>query len=181
MTTSVSLSLVAIAARSSAVLQPRVASREPLPLVLVIAGSAFALVALRRDKTRSGFGEHRVVVRRLVIGRERDPDTLFGCSHHRADAGIADQIPADEIGVAAVKRIAERALNGVGADKSEKPRRQAVRLAGLDVHQDRVLIGRFQSENAVPRDLMAWRSIAARPAVYAWRVGARKPASARSM
>ncbi len=122
-------------------LSPRVASPSP-PLVLALAG------------TRSGLGEHRVVVRRLVIRRERDADALFVLRDDRANAGIADQIPADEIRVAAVKRIAERALNGVGADKSEKPRRQAVGLAGLDVLQDRVLVGRSQSceRRAVRRD-----------------------------
>src|SRR5262245_23237769 len=44
----------------------------------------------------------------LVIGADGEPD-----------AGIANQIPADEIGVAAVVGIAERALNGVRAQQRE--------------------------------------------------------------
>ena len=52
----------------------------------------------------------------------------------RADAGIADQVPADEVRVAAVERIAERALNRVRAHEREERRR-------FDGMEDRVLVG----------------------------------------
>src|SRR5436190_7778634 len=78
--------------------------------------------------------EHRVVVRRLVIGRQRDAHLLLVGGHDRANAGIAEEIPADEVVVAAVKRIAKRALNGVRAHEREEGRR-------FDLVEDGVLIG----------------------------------------
>src|SRR4029077_12603663 len=70
----------------------------------------------------------------LLVGGDRQPD-----------AGIADQVPADEVGVAAVIGIAERALDGVGAHEG-KERGGAGGEAGRDVllhvREHGVLIGR---------------------------------------
>src|SRR5262249_61252679 len=63
-----------------------------------------------------------VVVRRLVVRlhRLRLEAVLIRRRHHRADAGIADEIPAYEAGVAAVVRIPERALVRVAEHHREK-------------------------------------------------------------
>src|SRR5215831_11058661 len=69
---------------------------------------------------------------------------LFG-GHHHADAGIADQFPADEVGVATVIGIAEGALDGVGADKIEEGRGVGGKAGGdilLKVGEHRVLVRR---------------------------------------
>src|SRR5215813_4885028 len=57
--------------------------------------------------------ERHVVIDRLAYGLRAHRHTLVVGAHRQADAGIADEIPADEVGVAAVIRIAERALNRV--------------------------------------------------------------------
>src|SRR4029077_14678580 len=101
---------------------------------------AMAVAASARRRLR----EHRVVVRRLVIRLECDADTLLAFRHNRADTGIADQVPADEVRVAAVEGVAERALNRVCAHEVEEARRtrgQAGGLPGFDLRQHRVLIG----------------------------------------
>src|SRR6185295_1981980 len=82
---------------------------------------------------RRGLVEHRVVVRRLVIGLERDAHLLLVGGDDRPHAGIAEEIPADEVVVAAVERIAERALDGVRAHEREERRR-------FDLVKDGVLI-----------------------------------------
>src|SRR5204862_15693 len=72
---------------------------------------------------------------------------LVGGGDHRPHTRIADQIPADEIGVAAIVRIAEGALVRVAQHHREERRGAAGESgggAGLDVDQHRVLIGRRQ-------------------------------------
>src|SRR5262245_8922406 len=103
---------------------------------------------------RRGLREHRVVVGRLVIRLERDADPLIGFGHDSPDAGIAEQIPADEVRVAAVERIAECALDGVRADERKEGRWQALGLAGLDVAQYGVLIrgGQLRKRRTVRLD-----------------------------
>src|SRR5215471_15346502 len=115
---------------------------------MAMAVSAVARVARRRDTLLVGprrrLDEHRVVVRRLVIRLQRNPHALVVGSDDRSDAGIANQVPADEVGVAAVERITECALNRVSTDQVEEARWpcwKPVGLAGLDVLQDGVLIG----------------------------------------
>src|SRR5882672_4833920 len=77
---------------------------------------SFSLVAMFQLPMRAEAGgrlrERVVVVRRLVVRLEIFflQTLLFGRGHHGSDAGIADQIPADEIRVATVVRIPERAL-----------------------------------------------------------------------
>ena len=70
-----------------------------------------------------GLGEHLGVVRRLVVRRQLRAQPLILGRDVGAHAGIADQIPADEVGVAAVVGIAERALQRVRADHGEERRR----------------------------------------------------------
>src|ERR1700704_5097643 len=64
--------------------------------------------------------ERHVVIGRLANGFGPHRHALVIGAHRQADAGIADEIPADEVGVAAVVRIAERALDRVRADKIEE-------------------------------------------------------------
>jgi len=67
--------------------------------------------------------------------------------HVRTNAGIADEIPADEVRVAAVIRIAERALMRVAQDHREEGRGapgKSRRRPGLDVDEHRILIDRRQ-------------------------------------
>src|SRR5262245_45300053 len=123
-------------------------SRVAMSVVAGTRGSAFARLALRRDTAvviqRGAFHEHRVVVGRLVIRLDGDAHPLLVGGDDRSDAGIADQVPANEIRVAAVERIAERALDGVRADKVEEARRtsrQPLGLAGLNLLQHGVLVG----------------------------------------
>src|ERR1700757_2242369 len=66
-------------------------------------------------------GEHRVLIGRFAHGLRRFHALLVLADRH-ADAGKADQVPTDEIGVAAVIGIAERALDGMGAHEIEKGR-----------------------------------------------------------
>src|SRR5438105_8990350 len=60
--------------------------------------------------------ERHVVIGRLANGFRAHRHALVIGADSEADAGIADEIPADEIGVAAVIGIAERALDCVCAD-----------------------------------------------------------------
>src|SRR6267378_6897729 len=96
MTTSVSLSLVAMVVSFS-----KARGAPPPPLAVF---------------------DEVVFVRRLVIRlqRLRLEAFLIRRRHHRADARIGDQIPADEVRVAAVVRIAERALMGVAEHHGEE-------------------------------------------------------------
>ena len=61
-----------------------------------------------------------------------------------ADAGIADEIPPDEIFIPAIEWIGERSLDGVGPEQIEKLGGPACETRGLilfDGREDRVLIG----------------------------------------
>src|SRR6185436_8111238 len=97
-TTSVSLSLVAIRLRP------------------------FPVQASARHVLRRRFGERVGVVRGFAIRLELAllELLLFGGAHHRANAWVGDEIPADEVRVAAVVRIAERALQGVVEHEREE-------------------------------------------------------------
>src|SRR5271167_3017192 len=66
-------------------------------------------------------GEHGVLIGRLAHGLRR-LHALLVLAHRHAQPRKADQVPADEIGVAAVIGIAERALDCVGADEIEEGR-----------------------------------------------------------
>src|SRR3979490_2160547 len=54
--------------------------------------------------------EHRVVVRRLVVGFQCHPHALLLRRARNPPSGISDQVPPDEVRVPAVVRVAERAL-----------------------------------------------------------------------
>src|SRR5262245_60148647 len=93
-------------------------------------------------KTRGGLVEAVEIVRRLVIGLELTglERLLIRSAHHGPDARIAEQIPSDEIRVAAVVGVAEGTLPRVIQHECEKLRRAAVEDARcdrsrLDVHQ----------------------------------------------
>src|SRR5580765_7717248 len=118
------------AATPPAAPRPMMTTSVSLSRVAMISAFAPAFariehVALRRGKLCSGLGEHRVVVRRLVIRLQRDADPLVVLRDDRADAGIPDEIPADEIRVSAVERIAEGALDGVRPNEIKEGRWQA--------------------------------------------------------
>src|SRR3954468_22935035 len=92
---------------------------------------AFNLVAtcLRSVRTgvppkqlRRGPGECLVVVSGLVIRFQLASFELLliGGRHHRANTGVADNIPADEVPVAAVVRVTECALMRVREDQREE-------------------------------------------------------------
>src|SRR5215475_9812604 len=66
--------------------------------------------------------ERHVVVGRLANRFRSRRHALVVGAHRQADAGIADEIPTYEVGVAAIIGIAERALNGVRADEIEECR-----------------------------------------------------------
>src|SRR5215471_18068344 len=88
-------------------------------------------------------GEHRVLVCRFAYGLRRF-HALFVLADRHAQAGKTDQVPADEIGVAAVIGIAERALDRMGAHEIEEGRGFRHESGGdvlLHVGQDGVLIG----------------------------------------
>src|SRR5262245_15718263 len=61
-----------------------------------------------------------VCIRGLAYGLGPRGHALLVGGDYQSQAGIADQIPADEVGVAAVIGIAERALDGVGAHEVEE-------------------------------------------------------------
>src|SRR5688572_8545967 len=84
--------------------------------------------------------EHGEVVRRLMRRGRPCVEALIARRHGQADARVADEIPAYEIGVAAVVRVAERALNRVRQQEVEEdPRaREARRRTRLELQQNGV-------------------------------------------
>src|SRR5215813_13571753 len=91
--------------------------------------------------------ERHVVIGRLANRLGSHRHALVVGAHRQADAGIADEIPADEIGVATVVRITERALNGVRADEIEECCRVGRKAGGdvlLEVREHGVLVARRQ-------------------------------------
>src|SRR5262245_15358807 len=132
MTTSMSLSRVAM-------------SHPCLPVR--IEGAEVRRTALAGARRR--LGERIVVVRRLVIRLQLtllEPLLIDG-GDHGAHAGITDEIPADEVRVAAVVRIAERALMRVAEHQREEgggAAGESSRRTGLDVDEHRILIDRRQ-------------------------------------
>src|SRR3984893_6443527 len=64
-------------------------------------------------------GEHRLVISRFAPPFRHPHALLVGADRH-SQARIADQVPADEIRIAPVIGIAERALEGVGAGQIEE-------------------------------------------------------------
>src|SRR5450759_5659508 len=68
------------------------------------------------------FRERLVVVRRFVVRLQivLFELLLIRTGHHRPDARVADEIPADEVRVAAVVGIAERALMRVVQHEGEE-------------------------------------------------------------
>src|SRR5262245_23258635 len=89
--------------------------------------------------------ERHVVIGRLANRLGSHRHALVVGAHRQPDAGIADEIPADEVGVAAVIGIAERALNGVRADEIEERccvRRKAGGDVLLEVGEHRILVAR---------------------------------------
>src|SRR5262249_17844756 len=131
-TTSVSLSLVAMSeiSRVRAVIHWRIPPRGRLVERFEVVG-------------RSVIRFERAGLERLLVGRR----------HHRPHAWIPDQVPADEVGIAAVIRVAESALARVAEHHVEELRRaarEACRLTALDVHEHRVLVavGKLQERLA---------------------------------
>src|SRR5262245_20221793 len=107
-------------------------------------------------KTRCRLVETFEVVGGLVIGLELAgfERFLIGRRHHGPHARVAEQIPSDEIRVAAVVRVAEGALPRVVQHERKKLRgaaREDARRYGsrLDVHQHGILIGRGQFKKAL--------------------------------
>ena len=97
-----------------------------------------------------------LVIRLELSGFER---LLVGRRHHRPDARVAKQIPADEVRVAAVVRVAEHALARVVRAPARKTAPSCRRKCpawpcpDLDVHQHRVLVRRsISSRKPLPRD-----------------------------
>src|SRR6476620_12798329 len=88
------------------------------PSPMITTSVSFSLVAMRQILMRVHVALRRRLVERLVVvGRfvirlqlVRFERLLVRRCHHRANAGVAEQIPADEIRVAAVVRVAEHAL-----------------------------------------------------------------------
>src|SRR5436309_9381811 len=101
-TTSVSLSLVAMKLAS---------------LTVEVTRRHLAVIAWLTHAS-AGFGERVEIVRGLVIRPQAVclESLLVGGRHHRAHAGVPDQIPPDEVHVPPVVGIAKHALAGVGQD-----------------------------------------------------------------
>src|SRR5262245_56043884 len=131
------------------------------PRPTMTTSTSLSLVAMAHFRHRrvvgGRFHEHVVVVGGLMVGRQLRTQSLLLGRHDRAHARIREQVPADEVGVAAVKRIAKGALNRVGAYQAKKsggPAGEPGRGAGLDIGEDRVLLGRWQLlERSAPRSL----------------------------
>src|SRR4029450_12303405 len=86
--------------------------------------------------------EHLVVVRAFVVAPEVGAEPLLVRTDARPDTRVANQIPANEVGVASVIRVAEGSLNRVRADHVEKGRafRKPVRSACFELTQKVVLV-----------------------------------------
>src|SRR5262245_16079311 len=96
---------------------PRPMTTTSVPLSLVAI--AFAGPVVERCLR---LVEHASVIRGSMRGRHGDAHLLLARRDGGAHAGIADQIPANEAGIAAVEGIAERALHGVAAYEREELR-----------------------------------------------------------
>src|SRR5262249_62208607 len=118
---------------------PRPAPTPPMTTSVFLRSMAMAASlhsegCIRVGGLAHGFCPH---VHALLVGGD-----------YQAQAGVTDQIPADEIGIAAVVGIAERALDGVGAHEVEE-RRGVRRKTGGDVllhvgeHRVLVWLGKF--------------------------------------
>src|SRR5215475_4586373 len=89
--------------------------------------------------------EGHVVIGRLANRFRSRRHALVVGAHRQADAGIADEIPTNEVGVATVVRIAERALDRVRAQQVEERcciGREARSDVLLEVGEHRVLVAR---------------------------------------
>src|SRR5439155_27091889 len=102
------------------------------PRPMMTTSVSLSLVAMMRivsgGRARRRLGEHLVVVRGLVVPCRAWSEPLVVRRDDGADAGIANEIPADEGGVATVKGIAEGTLERVGADHREKRGRGLARI-----------------------------------------------------
>src|SRR5690348_13393109 len=112
-------------------------------------------VLLRSVAIAAAFPEHREVVGRAMVRRDPRAHLLFRGRDRRANARIADQIPADEVGVASVIRIAERPFDRVRTHQVEEDcgrPREAGCTPTLHVGEQRILLRRLQ-----PRERRALR------------------------
>src|SRR5437763_6844697 len=91
------------------------------------------------------FVEHAVIVGGFVARFGLHIHALEVSGHGNASAGITDQIPSDEVFIAAVKGIGERSLNRVRSNEIEE-------LWGFLLHRSEhgILIG--------SRELCEWRA-----------------------
>src|SRR5262249_55257224 len=122
---------------------------------MITTSAPLSRLAMSRPRLPRRLREGVVVVRRLVVRLELAllEALLVGGGDHRAHARIADEIPADEVRVAAVVRIAERALMRVVEHKREERGGAAGEPGsgtGLDVDQHRILIDRRQLGERLP-------------------------------
>src|SRR5216684_1986596 len=87
---------------------PRPTTTTSVSLSLVAMGRLIVNVQAHRRLV-----EHLRIVRGAMVGLQLIvlERRLIGRGHLRADAWISDQVPPDEVRVAAVVRVAERALN----------------------------------------------------------------------
>src|SRR5713101_4018189 len=91
----------------------------------------------------SALREHRFVVRRLVVRFQCHAHALLLRRDRNTHSGISDQVPPDEVGVPAVVRVAEHALDRVCPEQVEEcglVRRKARGGVLLHLAQHRVLI-----------------------------------------
>src|SRR5262245_15503149 len=127
------------AATPPAAPMPTITTSVPGRLVAMVA----SIVVVRAHRR---FVEPLEVVCGLAIGFELPAlHRLLICGgHHGADAGILQEIPPNEVGVAAVERIAKRALARVIEDHGKElcGTRASAGRAGFDVFQNEILIGR---------------------------------------
>src|SRR5438067_1689879 len=112
------------------------------PRPTMTTSASFSLVA-------TCLRESVVVVRRFVVRLQivRLEPLLIPAAHHRPHTGICDEIPADEMRVAAVMGISKRALMRVAQHEIEERGGTAGESGGrafLDIREKRVLIRRRQ-------------------------------------
>src|SRR5262245_17515297 len=85
--------------------------------------------------TASFLGEHLEVVCRPAIGRRLHAHALVVLGDRHAEPGAADEIPADEVRIPAIIRIAEHALDRMGPNQvKEGGGRRREPLSGILLH-----------------------------------------------
>src|SRR5918994_3532476 len=125
----------------------------PAPSPMTTTSVAFSVTVAIVPSVSASAAPQRVVDGRLVRRDDADVELLLRLAVAELDAGEADQVPADEVGVPAVDGVPEQTLHGVLANEVEertRARREPRGDVALHLVEDRVLLRRREVGEVVP-------------------------------